>query len=221
LKYSIVLSTTGTRLTLEASVNNFEHFTRTRNDTELIIGTNNPSLEQSWVTKPSNAKIVCRPDHRVCWSDAIDASSGEFIVNVDDDLKLATDYLTTADHFFADSTLQMIQPTLLDAEGYVCLRKHYRSYTISVFRRILIEELGMDYDGRGSRWPENNIPFVEATWEKASVAVAMNMYAVHYGYPTHHGIDSTIAPYGNRLDFLEEWRKENNYERISLETILP
>jgi hypothetical protein len=47
------------------------------------------------------------------------------------------------------------------------------------------------------------------------------MYAVHYGYPTEHGVDSSMTPYGNKLGFLEEWRKENNYERIPLESILP
>lgn len=217
MKYSIVLSTTGTRRTLSASLANFLWFTK-REDIELIVGTNNPNFQDF---QSDNFKLVCHPEHRVCWSDAIDASTGEFIANVDDDLKLAKDYFTQMDSWFKDPTLDMVQPTLVDAEGYIVLRKHFRSYTISAFRRTLLEDSGMDYDGRGSRWMDNNIPFVEWAWNNASVILAEQAYAVHYGYPTPHGVDSTMTPYGKELTFLEQWRLENHYERINLNEILP
>jgi len=226
MKYSFILSTLGKRETIDECLNNFNSFIQNRRDTELVIATTNPDFSSDigrvyYFKRPENARRY------FLWRQAADLANGEIVVKVDDDVKLSRNFLDRCDEFFARQETVIVQPTLVDADGYVILSKYVRSYTIFAVRRRLVRKFNLGTH----MWCDTE--FVEAIrrhyrFRRHRVIFDNESYALHYGYPGKSGIDiradnrkrDSSLKWGGRFDeWISKQKSMNNYRTINLKEI--
>lgn len=226
IRYSFILSTLGKRPAIYDCLSNFNSFIQNRHDTELVIATTNPKFSSHvgkvyYFTKPENV------DKYFLWRQASDLATGEIAVKVDDDVKLSRNFLDRCDDFFARQETVMVQPALVDADGYLILSKYVRSYAIFAVRRSLVQEFNL-----GTHlWCDTE--FVEAIrrryrFSRRRIIFDNESYALHYGYPGKSRIDTTAdnrkressLKWGGRFDeWISKQKSINNYRTINLKEI--
>ena len=226
MKYSFILSTLGRREVIDECLGNFNSFIQNRRDTELVIATTNPNFSSDigrvyYFKRPENVEKY------FLWRQAADLANGEIVVKVDDDVKLSRNFLDRCDKFFDREETVMVQPVLVDADGYVILSKYIRSYTIASLRRRLIGKFNLGTH----MWCDTE--FVEAIrrhyrFRRGRVIFDNESYALHYGYPGISGIDTTAdnrkrnssLKWGGRFDeWVSKQKSMNNYRAINLKEI--
>jgi hypothetical protein len=150
------------------------------------------------------------------WRQAAENANGEIVIKVDDDVKLSKNFLDRCDEFFANQETMMVQPALVDAEGYIILNEHIRTYTISALRRRLVRKFNLGYQRR------SDIEFIETVMKHYPNQVIFDneSFALHYGYLVKGGIDSLIAQYNRNRGHFDAWiikqRAANNHKSILL-----
>jgi hypothetical protein len=160
MKYSILLSTIGKRETLQKCINNFQSFLN-RQDVEFVVATANSDFKLEGlgrvihVEKPKKKHSVWRRPARnlyFMWRQAADASHGDWVVVVADDLLLSRNFFERADHVIRKET-KVFQPTLLDPQGYVVCGEYFRTYTCAAVRRELVYDFNLTTDIWGdTKW---------------------------------------------------------------------
>lgn len=213
LKYSLILSTVGVRETMDECLSNFNWFVQKRRDTELVIGTTRPDF----TTDMGRVYYFKQPiwlRKFFMYRQAAELASGEIVIFVADDLKLSKNFLDRCDGFFAHPETMMVQPALVDAEGFVILSEYIRSYTVGAVRRRLVKELNL-----GTHMSDDT-EFVEKVRREYQVIFDNDSYALHYGYPVKGGVDAMIRPYNRNRARFDDWihnqRLLNNHRMINL-----
>ena len=226
MKYSFTLSTLGKRDTLNECLGNFNWFVQNRQDAELVIATTNPDFRSDigrvyYFKRPENMKRY------FLWRQAADLANGEIAVKVDDDIKLSRNFLDRCDEFFARPETVMLQPALVDADGYVILSKYIRTYAIFAVRRELVRKFNF-----GSQmWCDTE--FVESIrkhcrFRPRRIIFDDESYALHYGYPGISRVDrspdnrkrDSSQKWGGRFDaWIRKQKSMNNYRTISLKEV--
>lgn len=216
IKYSFILSTVGKRETLHECLNNFNWFVESRHDTELVIATTRPDLTTD-IGRLYYFKLPKKNEQYFLWRQAAEKATGEIVIKVDDDVKLSKNFLDRCDKFFAQQETMMVQPALVDAEGYVILSEYIRTYAIAALRRRLVGKFNLG----SRRW--SDIEFIETIRKRYpnNVIFDNESYALHYGYPVKGGIDALIAPYNQNRGRFDSWiikqRAANNHKSILLD----
>lgn len=150
------------------------------------------------------------------WRQAADRANGEIVIIVSDDVKLSKNFLNRCDTFFAHQETAMVQPTLVDAEGYIILNEYIRSYTVAAVGRRLIGKFNL---GR-HMWSDTELVETIRKHYPDRVIFDDKSYALHYGYPVKGGIDAVIKPYNQNRASFDDWvskqRSMNNYTSIPL-----
>ena len=215
IKYSFILSTVGKRETLQECLNNFNWFVENRHDTELVIATTSPDFTTN-IGRVYHFKQPKANEMYFLWRQAAENANGEIVIKVDDDVKLSKNFLDRCDEFFANQETMMVQPALVDAEGYIILNEHIRTYTISALRRRLVRKFNLGYQRR------SDIEFIETVMKHYPNQVIFDneSFALHYGYLVKGGIDSLIAQYNRNRGHFDAWiikqRAANNHKSILL-----
>jgi hypothetical protein len=149
------------------------------------------------------------------WRHASDLATGEYVVKMDDDIKFSKNFLDNCDRFF-DAGKVLVQPTLVDAEGYILLSHYISSYTISAFRREFVKLFDLGFH----RYSDANLVDNLVREYGGKSVFDHDSYCLHYGYPVPGGVDSTQIKYRENLtqfrDWVEDCRRKNNFKRVDL-----
>ena len=224
LKYSFILSTLGKRDCIGECLSNFNSFVQKRRDTELVIATTNSDFSSDvgrvhYFERPDKGKDY------FLWRQAADLAIGEIVIKVDDDVKFSKNFLDRCDEFFARQETVMVQPAVVDADGYVILTKYIKTYTIGALRRRLIREFDL------GTYFAADVEFIEAIrrryrFRRYRVIFDNDSYILHYGYPgTQSRVD--VEADNRKLDLSLKWegrfdqwiskqKSKNNYRTIDL-----
>jgi glycosyltransferase involved in cell wall biosynthesis len=200
MKYSILLSTIGERETLRKCLNNFQSFL-SRPDIELVVATTNSDFKLEglgrviYVERPKKVRkrfFIWRRAARspyFMWRQAADASEGDWVVIVADDLLLSKNFFDRADHVTRKET-KVFQPCLLDPQGYVVCGEYFRSYTCAAVRRELVYDFNLTSDPYGDTEWLHSIHKSCNLRNSYEYFFDSESFCWHLGYPIEGGTDS-------------------------------